>query len=57
MSEQVPGAARRARKRDSAERLGKLERGFITWLDTNPGQLCLILVALVALAGALSIGP
>lgn len=57
MTEQVPGAARRARKRDQAETLGKLERGFNRWLDTNAGQVFLIVLAVVTLAVAFSVGP
>lgn len=41
-------AANRARKRDNAARLGKLQTGLNIWLDTTPGQLSLL--ALVAVA-------
>jgi len=57
MTEQVPGAARRARKRDQAEKLGELQRGFSRWLDTNAGQIFLVVLAIVALAVALRVGP
>lgn len=57
-------AASRARHRDNAERLGKLQtaaegavRSLNVWLDTAAGQLVLIGTAGVLLLVAMTIGP
>jgi hypothetical protein len=46
---EVQGAARRARKRDNAERLGKLQTAVDGWLNTRNGQLTLVAVFIVGL--------
>lgn len=56
-NETVPGAARRAKKRDSAETLGRLQTSFDVWLNSTAGQLLLITVALTGLLLAFTIGP
>lgn len=55
--ETVPGAARRARMRDNAELLGKLQRSVSRWLDTDAGQVTLLALAGVTLLLAMTIGP
>lgn len=49
-------AASRMRKRDNAERLGKLQTGLNAWLDTTPGQLTLIAVGVALLLLGASMG-
>jgi len=63
-AETVPGAARRAKKRDNAETLGRLQKtlgrfwtSLDMWLDSTAGQLLLIAVALTGLLFAFTIGP
>lgn len=49
-------AAGRNRKRDNAERLGKLQTGLNLWLDTTPGQYTLIMVGIGMMLVAASLG-
>jgi hypothetical protein len=53
---EVQGAARRARKRDNAARLGKLQTAADQWLNTRNGQLFLVGVAAVAVLASGFIG-